>query len=105
MKPFGLEKEIDLQQEETLKKKVYIKGLPDEATKETLINVFSKFGSIDKAFVLYNHKNGSSRGFGFIEFFEEESASKCLGIYVNIAGKDLLVLKAEERTKKVDTFY
>lgn len=102
MKPFGLEKEVDQQQEEILKKKVYIRGLPASATKETLIRVFSQFGKIEKAFILYNHSNGTSRGFGFIEFLDEESVSKCYGKTILIEGKELPVLKALERTKKVN---
>lgn len=101
MKPFGLDREIDKQQEESLKKKVYVKGLPDVSTKESLLAVFQSFGEVDRAFILYNHKNGTSRGFGFIEFSDEASVKLCLGKHVNIDGKELLVSKALERTKKV----
>lgn len=101
MKPFGVERDIEKQQEDSLKKKVYVKGLPETCTKEALFSKFEVFGQVIRAFILYNHKNSTSRGFGFIEFAEESAVVKCLGKTITIEGKDLLISKALERTKKV----
>lgn len=80
---------------------MYVKGLPDATTKDALFAAFEHFGPVNRAFILYNHKNGTSRGFGFIEFVNDTSVAGCLGKLVNIEGKDLVVSKALERTKKV----
>lgn len=101
MKPFGVERDIERQQEDSLKKKVYVKGLSETCTNETLFAKFEVFGEVVRAFILYNHKNSTSRGFGFIEFAEESAVVKCLGKTISIEGKDLLISKALERTKKV----
>lgn len=101
MKPFGVERDIERQQEDSLKKKVYVKGLSETCTNETLFAKFEVFGEVVRAFILYNHKNSTSRGFGFIEFAEESAVVKCLGKTITIEGKDLLISKALERTKKV----
>jgi len=100
VKPFGLDRDIEKQQEDALKKKVYVKGLPEACTKNTLLTSFEKFGEVTRAFILYNHKNCTSRGFGFIEFANESSVALCLGKTITIEGKDLLISKALERTKK-----
>lgn len=105
MKPFGKDREIEKQQEDCLKKKVYVKGLPQRCSKETLISAFEPFGAVCRAFILYNHKNGSSRGFGFIEFVDESSVFNCLGKTIVIEDTQLLISKALERTKKVCTHY
>lgn len=84
-----------------LKKKVYVKGLSSQCDQAVLLNTFSAFGPVSKAFILYNHKTGSSRGFGFIEFEEEASVLRVVGVKVNIMGKDILVSLAVERSKGV----
>lgn len=99
MKRFSLEREIDQQHNECLQRKVYVKGLPSACDQLKLIDVMSKFGSIDKAFILYNHKNGSSRGFGFVEYGDPSSAANALGQRVEICGKEVVVAKAVERQK------
>lgn len=101
VKPFGVEKDIDNQQKEALRKKVYVKGLISCTTKQDLESVFEVYGEIERAFILYHHKHGNSRGFGFVEFKNESSVKKCLGNTVTICGKDLTVLKALERSKRV----
>lgn len=39
---------------------------------------FEQFGRVDKAFIIYHHKSGESRGFGFVEFVEKKSVSHVL---------------------------
>lgn len=105
MKPFAQDNEISQHQQAVLRRKVYVKGLPLDCTQATLISNFSVFGTIDKAFILYNHKSGSSRGFGFVEFQLEESVQKALQGLVIIGGKEITVSTALERHKGVDKLY
>lgn len=44
----------------------------------SLKDYFSQFGEVDKAFVIYHHKTGESRGFGFVEFVNKNSVSEVL---------------------------
>jgi len=89
------------QQQDSLKRKVYVKGLPSNCDKTKLHEVFSRFGEVDKAFILYNHKNGSTRGFGFVEFTTQESAMVAVGKVIEICGKDIQVSMAIQRHKGV----
>lgn len=64
-------------------------------------NYFSKFGEVDKAYVIYHHKSGESRGFGFVEFVDKSSVERTLKHQNNLIleGSKLdvesVVLKAE----------
>lgn len=104
VKPFGLEKEIEQQQEATLRRKVYIKGIPDGCPQSTLVSVFSQFGPVERAFSLFNHKSNTSRGFGFVEFKTEEAVTKLVGKTILIEGKEVFISRAHERNKGVDYF-
>lgn len=96
-----MEKDIEQQQENTLRKKVYIKGIPDNCPQATLVKVFSQFGNVERAFTLFNHKSNTSRGFGFVEFSNRADAEKLIGKTVLIDGKEVYVSKALERAKGV----
>lgn len=102
-KPYGSDKEIEQQQEATLKKKIYIKGLPDGCPQDTLVKFFSQFGQVERAICLFNHKNNTSRGFGFVEFSREEVAAKLIGKTLHIEGKEVTISKAAERSKGVNS--
>lgn len=66
-----------------------MKGLPNSCDKHKLIQAFRHFGEIDKAYILYDHNNGASRGFGFVEFMREEDLLKSLEFPVIIDGKTI----------------
>jgi RNA recognition motif-containing protein len=101
VKPFGLEKDIEQQQEATLRRKVYIKGIPDSCPQATLVSVFSQFGTVERAFSLFNHKNNTNRGFGFVEFKTEDAVNKLIGKTILIEGKEVFISRAHERNKGV----
>ena len=63
-------------------------------TDETLEETFSEFGNITSAVVIKDRISGRSRGFGFVEFEDEESAKKAME---GLNGKDV-----QGRTLKVD---
>lgn len=78
-----------------------MKGLPSNCSNAQLHAAFIGFGEIDKAFILFDHASGTSRGFGFVEFVEESSVSRALGTNVVIDGKTLkcspAILKQEAK--------
>jgi len=49
--------------------KIFVGGIPQETTKETLNNYFSQYGCAD-AYIMMDRANGRSRGFGFVNFTE-----------------------------------
>lgn len=93
--------EIEQQQQDVLKRKIYIKGMPAHYSKQDLIDHFSLYGKVEKAFIMYNHKTGISRGFGFVEFKNEQSVHAAVKAKIEVASKELLISLALERHKGV----
>lgn len=76
-------------------RKVFVKSLPLSCDKGQLAASMEAFGPVDKSFVLYNHKDGCSRGFGFVEFCNINSAEKAAAQgKIQISGKFAIVERA-----------
>ena len=58
------------------KRRIFVGGLPREATEEMLIMYFSNFGSIAGCEIM--RQDGHSRGFGFVTFAAAEEAARAL---------------------------
>lgn len=54
--------------------KLYVGNLAWETTKDDLYNYFSKYGTVEDAFVAQDRETGRSRGFGFVTL--EEGAAR-----------------------------
>jgi len=52
--------------------KIFVGGLSEHSTKDSLINYFSQYGQIISAYVMLDFNN-KSRGFGFVVFSEKEN--------------------------------
>ncbi|MFV1917599.1 MAG: RNA recognition motif domain-containing protein [Patescibacteria group bacterium] len=57
-------------------KKLYVGNLSYDSTLDTLKAAFSEFGEIVDATIITDRNTGRSKGFGFVEFADEESAKK-----------------------------
>jgi len=58
------------------KKKLYVGNLSYDTTLDSLKAAFSEFGEIADAIVITDRNTGRSKGFGFVEYADEESATK-----------------------------
>lgn len=68
------------------KSKVYVGNLSWGIDTDQLKQAFEQFGNIVDAIVVTDRQTGRSRGFGFVEFEEEEAAQKAID---EMNGKDL----------------
>ena len=59
-------------------KKLYVAGLLQTTTDESLLAYFSKFGVVTEAIIQKNHGTGESRGFGFVTFQDANSLDRVL---------------------------
>lgn len=81
--------------------KIYVGSLSSETTQAKLQEVFSAFGSIDEINLIKDRYTDDSKGFAFIKYSSNSSASKA----VEMNGKEI-----DERTirvslaKKKDSF-
>lgn len=57
-------------------RKLYVGNLSFDVADEELEAAFAEFGEIISATVVTDRVSGRSRGFGFVEFADEESAEK-----------------------------
>lgn len=67
-------------------KKLYVGGLPYATTDDRLKEVFSQAGTVSSATVIMDRMSGRSKGFGFVEFDNDEEAAKAIEMF---NGKDL----------------
>ncbi len=59
-------------------KKLYVGNLSYETTEDGLKNMFSEFGTVASAKIIFDRDSGKSKGFGFIEMSSEEEANKAI---------------------------
>lgn len=92
---FKTESDVQADRNTLLMRKVFVKSLPLSCDKGQLATSMEVFGPVDKSIVLYNHKDGCSRGFGFVEFAHIHSAEKAAAqAKILISGKYAIVERA-----------
>lgn len=58
--------------------KLYVGNLAYAVTNEDLTELFAQVGTVEKAVVVTDKFSGQSRGFGFVEMADQESATKAI---------------------------
>ncbi|XP_071717717.1 glycine-rich RNA-binding protein 4, mitochondrial-like [Rutidosis leptorrhynchoides] len=58
--------------------KLFVGGLSYDTNEPVLKDVFGQHGEIIEVKVICDHKSGKSKGYGFVNFTSEDSASKAL---------------------------
>ncbi len=59
-------------------KKLYVGNLSYNTTEDGLRNLFSQFGSIVSAKIIFDRDTGNSKGFGFVEMAADEEATAAI---------------------------
>ncbi len=75
------------------KKKLYVGNLPYTINSDQLGTVFAEHGQVVDAVVITDKMSGRSKGFGFVEFADEESAKKAIDAMngKELEGRNLVV--------------
>ena len=58
--------------------KIFVGNLPFAVDNGRLEQEFSRFGQVESAKVIMDRNSGRSRGYGFVEFAEKESADEAI---------------------------
>lgn len=86
--------------------KIFIGGLPPEATKFSLSNFFKRYGEIEYSIVMTDKTTCRSRGFGFVLFWNKASVDNALRDSWNhyILGKWVECKKANSKEDCIKRF-
>lgn len=79
-------------------KKVFVGGIPNNATEEEIRQYFGQYGTITEMELKYDKATQRMRGFGFVGFDNEDVVEKLCQIHFHqIGGKTVEVKKAEPK--------
>jgi cold-inducible RNA-binding protein len=80
--------------------KLYVGNLPYNISDDQLNAMFSKFGTPDSARVITDRDTGQSKGFGFVEFSNDEQAKQAMSLHgTDFGGRSLTVNEARPRNE------
>ena len=78
--------------------KLYVGNLPYDVSDDKLNEIFSKFGTPDSAKVITDRDSGRSKGFGFVEFSNDDQAKQALSLNgTEFGGRSLTVNEARPK--------
>lgn len=79
--------------------KLYVGNLSFSTSEQRLREIFSEHGDVSSATLVMDRETGRPRGFGFVEFSNDEQAKAAMNALngKNIDGRDLTVNEAKPR--------
>ncbi|MEM1183623.1 MAG: RNA-binding protein [Planctomycetota bacterium] len=82
--------------------KLYVGNLPYSTTDDRLREVFGEHGEVTSTAIVLDRETGRPRGFGFVEFADDEEARKAIDALngANVDGRDLTVNEARPRENR-----
>ena len=88
-------------------KRLFVGGIPWSLTDATLADLFAKIGTVSSAKVIIDKFTQRSKGFGFVEFANDEDADKAVKELndTEVEGRKIIVQEArplEERAPRRD---
>jgi RNA recognition motif-containing protein len=81
---------------------LFVGNLSFQTTEEDLRSLFEAFGEITRVQLMKDRDTGRSRGFGFVEMAEDESAEKAMGALngKEVQGRTLTVNEARPKPER-----
>lgn len=81
---------------------VYVKNLPETITEEQLKTMFTPFGNVQSSVIMKGDDGSVSKGFGFVNFEDTESAEKAVEEMNNkdYEGRTIFVGRAQKRHER-----
>lgn len=86
--------------------KLYVGGLPYATTDDELKEAFAAHGTVESAKVITDRETGRSKGFGFVEFANDDEANAAIEKMNNteMGGRKILVSVARPMEKRDNNF-
>ncbi len=84
--------------------KLYVGNLPYSADQQTLVDTFSKFGTVDSVNVITDRDTGRSKGFAFVEMSSGGEAQKAMQELngSSLDGREIKVNEAKPKAPRND---
>ena len=78
---------------------IFVAKLNYDTTSETLEDVFTSYGDVDSAKVIFDRETGRSKGFGFVEMPNDDEAMQAIEALneSTLEGRTIVVKKARPR--------
>jgi RNA recognition motif-containing protein len=78
--------------------KLYVGNLPFSATDDSVRNLFSKYGTVEKVSLITDRETGRPRGFGFVEMSNADASRAMQALNgADFDGRPLKVNGAQDR--------
>jgi RNA recognition motif-containing protein len=76
--------------------KLFVGSLPYSVTDQDLEDLFKQFGDVASAKVIFDRETNRSKGFGFVEFDDDDAAKKAIDALNNsdMQGRTIVVNEA-----------
>lgn len=86
---------------------IFVASLPFSADDNDLRDLFEPFGEVSSAKVIFDRDRNRSKGFGFVEMADDESAKAAIAELneSSFEGRDLVVKVAEDRPQRSERRY
>ncbi len=86
-----------------MSKKLYVGNLSYEVDSSSLQDLFGEFGAVRSAQVIQDRDTGRSKGFGFVEMEDDQSANAAISALEGKehGGRNLTVNEARPREERV----
>jgi RNA recognition motif-containing protein len=83
-------------------KKLYVGNLSYNTTEDGLRSLFSGYGTVTSAKIIFDRDTGSSKGFGFVEMGSDEEASAAIAGTngKELEGRQLRVNEAMDKPRR-----
>ena len=98
-------REVQIQKKEAeiehvIRYKIFVGGLTKSMTEDEVRNFFEKFGPVAEVAFAISKEDGNNKGFGFVTFEKESSASEAVNIrFHDISGRRVEAKRAQPREK------
>ena len=86
---------------------IFVASLPFSADDNDLRDLFEPFGEVSSAKVIFDRDRNRSKGFGFVEMEDDESAKAAIAELhdSSVDGRNLVVKVAEDRPQRSERRY
>lgn len=81
---------------------LFVARLNSSTTGEDLQEIFSQYGEVSSAKVIFDKETGNSKGFGFVEMPSAEEANAAIAALneTEVDGKEIVVKEANDRPER-----